>query len=201
MITSHSLAPRASSSGRAGKPRPAPGRRSGQTGPVTLFEEPSRHRRVHRRRLHRQPGPGGMGLGGLGTRVRERARRAHDQPAHGGDSRPPGSRCPEWPCPCRERLDLCRQLLQATVVGGWRARGWKNSRGEPVANQDLWRPLIDEVVDRRRGEIKLTLGEGPLGRPDERARRPPRRRGRPHRNKAPTRAEPSVASRHERRPS
>jgi ribonuclease HI len=46
---------------------------------------------------------------------------------------------------------------------GWRARGWKNSRGEPVANQDLWRPLIEEVVDRRRGEIKLTWVKGHSG--------------------------------------
>lgn len=29
---------------------------------------------------------------------------------------------------------------------GWLARGWKNSQGAPVANQDLWVPLIDLVV-------------------------------------------------------
>lgn len=28
----------------------------------------------------------------------------------------------------------------------WRKRGWKNSKGQPVANDDLWRPLI-ELVD------------------------------------------------------
>ena len=48
---------------------------------------------------------------------------------------------------------------------GWRARGWRNSRGEPVANQDLWRPLVDEVVDRRRGEIKLSWVKGHAGNP------------------------------------
>ena len=48
---------------------------------------------------------------------------------------------------------------------GWRARGWKNSRGEPVANQDLWRPLVDEVVDHRRGEIKLSWVKGHSGDP------------------------------------
>ena len=48
---------------------------------------------------------------------------------------------------------------------GWRARGWRNSRGEPVANQDLWRPLVDEVVDRRRGEIQLTWVKGHSGNP------------------------------------
>ena len=26
---------------------------------------------------------------------------------------------------------------------GWRKRGWKNSAGKPVANTDLWEPLIE----------------------------------------------------------
>lgn len=32
----------------------------------------------------------------------------------------------------------------------WRARGWRNARGEVVANQDLWRPLVELVVESRR---------------------------------------------------
>ncbi len=43
---------------------------------------------------------------------------------------------------------------------GWRARGWRNSRGEPVANQDLWRPLVEEVVERRRGRIEFEWVKG-----------------------------------------
>lgn len=31
---------------------------------------------------------------------------------------------------------------------GWKKRGWKNSKKEPVANRDLWEPLIDLVEDR-----------------------------------------------------
>lgn len=31
---------------------------------------------------------------------------------------------------------------------GWRARGWKNSRKEPVANRDLWEPFVDLVEQR-----------------------------------------------------
>lgn len=26
---------------------------------------------------------------------------------------------------------------------GWQERGWRNSQKQPVANQDLWRPLIE----------------------------------------------------------
>ncbi len=43
---------------------------------------------------------------------------------------------------------------------GWRQRGWRNSRGEQVANQDIWRPLVTEVVDERRGEIDFQWVKG-----------------------------------------
>lgn len=32
---------------------------------------------------------------------------------------------------------------------GWIRRDWRNSKGEPVANRDLWEPLIDLVVGNR----------------------------------------------------
>ena len=31
---------------------------------------------------------------------------------------------------------------------GWERRGWKNSQKKPVANQDLWKPLISAVKER-----------------------------------------------------
>jgi len=31
---------------------------------------------------------------------------------------------------------------------GWERRGWKNSQKKPVANQDLWKPLVAEVKKR-----------------------------------------------------
>jgi ribonuclease HI len=41
----------------------------------------------------------------------------------------------------------------------WRVRGWRNSKGEPVANQELWRPLVHEVVEsRRRIEFQWVKG-------------------------------------------
>ena len=42
----------------------------------------------------------------------------------------------------------------------WRRKGWRNAKGEPVANQDLWQPLIGEVVDRRTGEVELAWVKG-----------------------------------------
>jgi len=29
---------------------------------------------------------------------------------------------------------------------GWERRGWRNAKGAPVANQDLWRPLLELVT-------------------------------------------------------
>lgn len=33
---------------------------------------------------------------------------------------------------------------------GWLKRGWRNSKNEPVANRDLWEPLV-EIVQKRPG--------------------------------------------------
>lgn len=38
---------------------------------------------------------------------------------------------------------------------GWIARDWRNSKRQPVANQDLWRPLVAMV--RERGESELSF--------------------------------------------
>jgi ribonuclease HI len=43
---------------------------------------------------------------------------------------------------------------------GWRAKGWRNARGEPVANQDLWRPLVSLIIDERAGEVDLQWVKG-----------------------------------------
>jgi ribonuclease HI len=33
---------------------------------------------------------------------------------------------------------------------GWRRRGWRNSAGKPVANRDLWEPLLALALDPAR---------------------------------------------------
>jgi ribonuclease HI/uncharacterized phage-like protein YoqJ len=42
---------------------------------------------------------------------------------------------------------------------GWLKRGWTNSQKKPVANRDLWEPLINEYR-RRAGEVEFTWVKG-----------------------------------------
>lgn len=39
----------------------------------------------------------------------------------------------------------------------WKANGWKNSKKEPVANTDLWMPLVD-LVEQRRPSFRWVKG-------------------------------------------
>ncbi len=46
---------------------------------------------------------------------------------------------------------------------GWRARGWLNSAKKPVANRDLWEPLVDLVEER--GDVSFRWVKGHSGHP------------------------------------
>ena len=46
---------------------------------------------------------------------------------------------------------------------GWQKRGWKNSKKEPVANRDLWEPLIEAYLER--GDVTLDWVKGHSGDP------------------------------------
>jgi ribonuclease HI len=46
---------------------------------------------------------------------------------------------------------------------GWRARGWTNSAKKPVANRDLWEPLVDLVEER--GDVTFRWVKGHSGHP------------------------------------
>lgn len=41
---------------------------------------------------------------------------------------------------------------------GWVARGWRNSQRQPVANRDLWEPLIEIVTSRGGVEFRWVKG-------------------------------------------
>ena len=47
---------------------------------------------------------------------------------------------------------------------GWLTRGWKTSANKPVANRDLWEPLIDLYL-RRRNEVRFVWVKGHSGDP------------------------------------
>src|SRR3712207_9368211 len=51
---------------------------------------------------------------------------------------------------------------------GWLARGWKNAATQPVANRDLWEPLI-EAARRQpgRGDFRWVQGPGTHADPDQ----------------------------------
>ena len=44
---------------------------------------------------------------------------------------------------------------------GWISRGWKNSQRQPVANRDLWEPLIETVNER--GNVTFRWVKGHSG--------------------------------------
>ena len=46
---------------------------------------------------------------------------------------------------------------------GWLARGWKNSQRQPVANRDLWEPLIEMV--NARGNVTFSWVKAHNGDP------------------------------------
>ena len=73
---------------------------------------------------------------------------------------------------------------------GWRSRGWLTSAKKPVANRDLWEPLIDLVEER--GEITFRWVKGHSGDTDERPRRPAGGRGEPPCAETAVRAHPDV---------
>ena len=47
---------------------------------------------------------------------------------------------------------------------GWRRRGWRNAAGKPVANRDLWEPLIEAAVDGDR-PVRFAWVKGHSGDP------------------------------------
>ena len=57
--------------------------------------------------------------------------------------------------------DAFVQEVWPLVREGWLARGWKNSQKQPVANRDLWEPLIELV--RSRNDVTFRWVKGHSG--------------------------------------
>lgn len=45
---------------------------------------------------------------------------------------------------------------------GWKRRGWRNTAGKPVANRDLWEPLLELALDPGR-EVRFSWVKGHSG--------------------------------------
>ena len=122
-------------------------------------------RRLHRRRLPREPRARWLGMGSVEGVVPERRRAADDQPAHGAVAVHQGGRA--FPGHVRIVSDSTYVVncFKNRWYIAWRANGWRNAQKKPVANKDLWEPLVEEVVDRRPGEIELAWVKGHAGNP------------------------------------
>jgi ribonuclease HI len=74
--------------------------------------------------------------------------------------------------PCRVVLHTDSEYLRNGVTRwhvGWARRNWRNAAGDPVANMDLWRRLLDAAS---RHEIEWRWVRGHAGHPmNERADR------------------------------
>lgn len=46
---------------------------------------------------------------------------------------------------------------------GWIKRGWRNSKGAAVANQDLWKPLLAEIAERDPDQVTFRWVKGHAG--------------------------------------
>ena len=67
--------------------------------------------------------------------------------------------------PCRVVLHTDSEYVRNGVTRwhqGWVRRNWRNAAGDPVANMDLWRRLLDAAKDAR---DRMALGARPFRRP------------------------------------
>ena len=122
------------------------------------------------------PGPGGWAWAVDDGPVGRRRRAPHHQPADGGPGGHPGARGARRAGPRGQRLDLCRELLPPEVVRRLEAPGLAQLPGQAGGEP---RPVGAAVRPGPRpgpaGHVRL--GQGPLGRPDERRGRRPGHRG------------------------
>lgn len=68
--------------------------------------------------------------------------------------------------PCHVILTTDSEYLRRGItewIHSWKQRGWKNSKKEPVKNQDLWQRLEDEI---KRHRIQWHWVKGHNGHPE-----------------------------------
>ena len=75
-------------------------------------------------------------------------RGAVDQPADGDHGRAASPALARRPAADRVDSTYVINCFRDKWWVRWQANGWKNAKKEPVANVDLWKPLIELVVER-----------------------------------------------------
>ena len=74
--------------------------------------------------------------------------------------------------PCRVQLYLDSQYVRQGItewIGGWKAKGWRTTSGQPVKNAELWQRL-DALVNQGPHRISWHWVKGHAGHPgNERA--------------------------------
>ncbi len=69
--------------------------------------------------------------------------------------------------PCQVTLYSDSQYLVKAFnehwIDGWKAKGWKNSKKEPVKNKELWLRLLDAMIPH---EVKFVWVKGHDGHPE-----------------------------------
>ena len=109
------------------------------------------------------PGPGGWAWAVPDGPFRPAAAARNDQPAHGAAGRPRGG--------AGRSTGRSRSCSDSTYVvncfrdgwwRGWLARGWVNTAKKPVANRDLWEPLI---TGTGAGDVSFRWVKGHSGDP------------------------------------
>ena len=117
---------------------------------------------LHRRSVPWEPRARGVGLGRARGAMGVRPRPGHHEPAHGDRRRPGGGPGPSRSARHRVGLHLRGALLRRDRWWeGWLARGWRNSAKKPVANRDLWEPLVE--IFRTRDDLRLEWVKGHSG--------------------------------------
>lgn len=123
-------------------------------GPGKAAKHNETNRNLHRRRLQRQPRPGGWGAI---LRFRTSSGKVFEKEISGGEASTTNNRME-----LTGLLEALRQLKEPCAIDlysdsqyvinglekgwakGWRARGWKKADKSPALNPDLWAPLLEE---------------------------------------------------------
>jgi Ribonuclease HI len=102
-----------------------------------------------------------MGVGGAGWVVRRWLRRPDHEPADGADGTLEAVRAFDGPLLIVSDSTYVVHCFRDGWWEKWLRKGWVSSKREPVANREIWEPLIEAV--RSRGNVDFRWVKGHSG--------------------------------------